>query len=126
MPKPLHGGFGHADWLYLIAESAMVMRGASPPPQMRFNLNRNVRHMRSGLLTLGIDVADTLVPIVTIRGKVDLELLRSELAARDIIVKFTPAPGFSAAPDVPARRLDVFSQHCPEQTAGLSSMAEFF
>lgn len=126
-----------------IARNAMIMRGASLPPpaaaaaaiaamrilettpRMRSDLVRNVRHLRAGLRKLGFDVADTPVPIVMIHGALDLESLRVELDARDIVVKVTQALGYSDAPDMPTMRLAVFSEHSSEQIDRLlSSMAE--
>lgn len=115
-----------------VDRNAMIMRGASPPPpgaaaaanaalrilettpRMRTDLIRNVQHMRGGLRKLGFEVADTPVPIVTIRGA-DFDGLRDRLGERDIIVKATPAGGYSDAPDVPTMRVAVFSEHAPEQ-----------
>lgn len=126
-----------------IGRNAMIMRGASLPPpgaaaaanaalrilqttpRMRCDLVRNVRHMRSGLRKLGFDVADTPVPIISIRGDVDFDTLQARLDERDIVVKVTQASGYSDAPDVPMMRLAVFSEHSPEQIDRLlSSMAE--
>ncbi len=126
-----------------IAANAMIMRGASPvppaaaaaaiaslrvlkeTPAMRVNLVRNVGHMRAGLRKLGFVLADTPVPIVSVRGDVDFDGLRQRLDARDIVVKVTKASGYSDAPDVPTMRLAVFSEHSPEQIDRLlSSMAE--
>ncbi|MGH6861932.1 MAG: aminotransferase class I/II-fold pyridoxal phosphate-dependent enzyme, partial [Phyllobacterium sp.] len=103
-----------------IHDRAMILRGASmiPPaaaaaaiaamrlletrPEMRANLIRNVRHMRDGLRELGFDIADTPVPIVSLRGAIDLGHLRVGLGKRDIYVKVTKASGYSDAPDVPS------------------------
>jgi 8-amino-7-oxononanoate synthase len=126
-----------------IARNAMIMRGASPAPpglaaaaaaslrvlqstpEKRANLTRNVKHMRNGLRTLGFEVADTPVPIVTVKGVTDLEQLRERLAERDIIVRVNLAGGYSDAPDVPTLRLAVFSEHSPAQIDRLlQSMSE--
>jgi glycine C-acetyltransferase/8-amino-7-oxononanoate synthase len=122
-----------------IRNNAMILRGASLPPpgaaaaaitamrllqttpQMRIDLERNVRHAREGLRNLGFEIEDTPVPIISIRGNVDFEHVRAELDKRDIIVKVTPASGYSDAPDVPTIRLAVFSQHTPEQIDRLLS-----
>ncbi|MCY1238629.1 hypothetical protein D9M72_513790 [compost metagenome] len=81
--------------------------------------------MRGGLRTLGFEVADTPVPIVTVKGVTDLEQLRDRLAERDIIVRVQQAGGYSDAPDVPTLRLAVFSEHSPAQIdLLLQSMAE--
>ncbi|PSJ56428.1 aminotransferase class I/II-fold pyridoxal phosphate-dependent enzyme [Pseudaminobacter soli (ex Li et al. 2025)] len=126
-----------------IKSNAMILRGASLPPpgaaaaaitamrllettpRMRTDLERNVKHMRGGLRSLGFEIEDTPVPIVLVRGDVDLERVHAELDKRDIVVKVTPASGYSDAPDVPTMRLAVFSQHTPQQIDRLlSSIAE--
>lgn len=126
-----------------IARNAMIMRGASPAPpglaaaaaaslrvlqtmpEKRTNLIRNIKHMRSGLRTLGFKVDDTPVPIVTVKGLTDLEQLRERLAERDIIVRVQQAGGYSDAPNVPTLRIAVFSEHSPAQIDRLlQSMAE--
>ncbi|QOF69028.1 pyridoxal phosphate-dependent aminotransferase family protein [Aminobacter sp. SR38] len=125
-----------------ITRNAMIMRGASPAPpglaaaaaaslrilqttDRRSRLSRNVSRMRSGLRGLGFEVADTPVPIVTIKGVTDLELLRDRLAERDIIVRVQQPGGYSDASDVPSMRLAVFSEHSPDQIDRLlRSMAE--
>lgn len=122
-----------------IEDKAMIMRGASPPPPaaagaavaslrlletmpaMRANLKRNVRHMRAGLRDLGFAIPDTPVPIVSVQGNVDLERIRVGLNERDIVVRVAGASSYSDAPDVPAMRLAVFSEHTPEQIDRLLS-----
>ncbi|MDH6232268.1 7-keto-8-aminopelargonate synthetase-like enzyme [Mesorhizobium soli] len=69
-------------------------------PQMRTNLERNVKHMRGGFRSQGFEIEDTPVPIVSVRGDLDLERIHAELTKRDIVVKVTPASGYSNAPDV--------------------------
>lgn len=133
---------GDATLAEKITRNAMIMRGASPAPpglaaaaaaslrilqttDRRSRLSRNVSRMRSGLRGLGFEVADTLVPIVTIKGVTDLELLRDRLAERDIIVRVQQPGGYSDASDVPSMRLAVFSEHSPDQIDRLlRSMAE--
>lgn len=125
-----------------ITQNAMIMRGASPAPpglaaaaaaslrvlqttDKRANLARNVRHMRTGLRNLGFEVADTPVPIVTVKGVTDLERMRDRLAERDIIVRVQQPGGYSDASDVPTMRLAVFSEHSSTQIDRLlSSMSE--
>ncbi|PWK64332.1 pyridoxal phosphate-dependent aminotransferase family protein [Aminobacter sp. AP02] len=125
-----------------ITRNAMIMRGASPAPpglaaaaaaslrilqttDKRARLARNVSHMRNGLRGLGFEVVDTPVPIVTIKGVTDLELLRDRLAERDIIVRVQQPGGYSDASAVPTMRLAVFSEHSSTQIDRLlQSMAE--
>jgi 8-amino-7-oxononanoate synthase len=116
-----------------IKSKAMIMRGASQVtpsaaaaatsamrllracPDMRENLTRNVRHLRDGLRMIGFEVADTPVPIVSLRGKVDLDRVRLALDAKDIMVRVVKPSGYSDAPNAPTMRLAVFSEHSPEQ-----------
>jgi 8-amino-7-oxononanoate synthase len=116
-----------------IARKAMIMRGASlmtpgaaaaaiaalrllkTHPEMRANLARNVKHLRGGLRALGFDIADTPVPVVSVRGNLDLDRVRDALDAKDIMVRVVKASGYSDAPDVPTMRLAVFSEHSPDQ-----------
>jgi glycine C-acetyltransferase/8-amino-7-oxononanoate synthase len=127
-----------------IGANALVLRGASPPPpaaaaaaltamrllrtqpEMRKRLANNVRRMRSGLRDLGFELPDTPVPIVTIReGRHDFTALQAALDRRDIVVKLTPARGYSDAPDEATLRIAVFSTHQPDQIDRLlSAMAE--
>jgi len=124
---------GTAQLAESIAGKAMIMRGASQVtpgaaaaavaalrllrtrPQMRANLVRNVRHLRDGLRAMGFEVADTPVPIVSLRGNVDLDRVRRALDAKDLMVRMVKPSGYSDAPDVPTMRLAVFSEHSPEQ-----------
>lgn len=116
-----------------IRSKVRLVAGASPPPVpaaaaaaaglrlllenpgMRQTLWRNVRYLRQGLRDLGLTIADTPVPIVSVRAPTDLERVRAALEARDIAVRRTEARGYSDAPDVETLRLAVFSTHSPEQ-----------
>ena len=117
-----------------LRERARILRGASPPPpaaagaglaalrllsgdpSFRQRLRANVKQMRDGLRGLGFDLPDTPVPVVTLRGGGrDLAALTAGLSERDILVKLTPASGYSDAPDVPTLRIAVFSEHSAEQ-----------
>ncbi|MEH6775072.1 MAG: pyridoxal phosphate-dependent aminotransferase family protein [Cereibacter changlensis] len=117
-----------------LRERARILRGASPPPpaaagaalaalrllkadpSFRQRLRANVKQMRNGLRELGFELPDNPVPIVTLRddGR-DLVALAAALAERDILVKLTPASGYSDAPPMPTLRIAVFSEHSPEQ-----------
>lgn len=122
-----------------IEDNAMIMRGASPPPpaaaaaavaamrlletmpEMRANLQRNVKHMRDGLRALGFAIEDSPVPIVSVRSAVDFERIRIGLNERDIVVRIAAASSYSDTPDVPTMRVAVFSQHTPGQIDRLLS-----
>lgn len=117
-----------------LRERAHILRGASPPPpaaagaglaalrllsgdpSFRQRLRANVKRLRDGLRGLGFDLPETPVPIVTLQdASRDLAALVAGLAARDIVVKLTPASGYSDAPDFPTLRIAVFSEHSPDQ-----------
>ena len=124
---------GTAKLAEAIKSKAMIMRGASQVtpgaaaaastalrllkarPEMRENLARNVRHLRDGLRAMGFEIADTPVPIVSLRGNVDLDRVRLSLDAKNIIVRVVKPSGYSDAPDVPTMRIAVFCEHSPEQ-----------
>jgi glycine C-acetyltransferase/8-amino-7-oxononanoate synthase len=82
---------------------------------MRERLDRNVKHLRKGLQSLGFEVEDTPVPIISLRGNVEFDGIRHALNDRDIVVRVVKASGYSDAPDVPIMRLAVFSEHSPSQ-----------
>lgn len=104
-PTPVPAAAAAAAGLKLLLEN----------PGMRQTLWRNVRHVRQGLRDLGLEIADTPVPIVSLRAPTDLERVRAELEARDIAVRRTEARGYSDAPDVETLRIAVFSTHSTEQ-----------
>lgn len=126
---------GDEDLQDRIKERALIMRGASMPPPaaaaaglaalrmlkadpaIRERLIRNVKQIRDGLRGLGYDLADTPVPIVTLRDKgPDYEAIGTALAERDIMVKPMAPGGYSDAPkDRPSMRIAVFSEHTPQQ-----------
>ena len=93
-----------------------ALRLLKADPSFRQRLRANVKQMRSGLRELGFELPDNPVPIVTLRddGR-DLAALAAALAERDILVKLTPASGYSDAPPMPTLRIAVFSEHSPEQ-----------
>ncbi|QEW18517.1 8-amino-7-oxononanoate synthase/2-amino-3-ketobutyrate coenzyme A ligase [Marinibacterium anthonyi] len=128
-----------------IRDRALIMRGASMPPPaaaaaglaamrmlkadptIRARLGANVRRMRDGLRGLGHDVADTPVPIVTLKDKgPDYEAIGAALAKRDIMVKAMAPGGYSDAPqDRASMRIAVFSEHTTDQIDRLiAAMAE--
>jgi len=135
---------GDATLAARLRDRASILRGASPPPpaaagaglaalrllsadpSFRERLRANVKRMRNGLRGLGFDLADTPVPIVTLRDEGrDLGALAASLAKRDIVVKLTPPSGYSDSPDLPTLRIAVFSEHEPEQIDRLvQSVAE--
>ncbi|MDD5219912.1 MAG: pyridoxal phosphate-dependent aminotransferase family protein [Candidatus Bipolaricaulis sp.] len=99
------------------AASAMGLRILSLHPEMRQALWTNVRLVRDGLRTLGFNLADTPIPIVSLRGRRSINLLRVQeaLARRDILVHHAPPHGYSDSPSVETLRVAVFSTHTPEQ-----------
>lgn len=116
-----------------IAKNVKLMVGASPPPvpaaaaaslglrllreqpHMLETLRRNVAHMRNGLSKIGLDIADSPVPIVNIHAPTDLLAVAKQLESRDIYVHHVPAAGYSDAPDFETLRIAVFSTHSAAQ-----------
>jgi glycine C-acetyltransferase/8-amino-7-oxononanoate synthase len=88
-------------------------------PEMRADLNRNVKHMRAGIAALGLEVADSPVPIVSVHAPADLALIARQLEERDIFVLHVPPSGYSDAPDHEALRIAVFSTHSTAQIDAL-------
>lgn len=103
------------------AAAAMGIRILKEHPEMRETLWRNVKVVRDGLRFLGFDIADSPVPIVSVRGQasVDLKHVHRALDREDIVVLYVPPNGYSDAPDVESLRIAVFSTHSTEQLGRL-------
>ncbi|MEN6369518.1 MAG: pyridoxal phosphate-dependent aminotransferase family protein [Thermotogota bacterium] len=99
------------------AASAAGVRILAEHPEMRQQLWNNVRRVKSGLRALGFDLADTPVPIVSLRGRPSIDLLRvrETLERQGILVHHSPPHGYSDSPDVETLRIAIFSTHTPEQ-----------
>ncbi len=99
------------------AAAGMGLRLLSENPQMRHDLWDNVASLRKGIRGLGFDIEDTPIPIVNIRGRdsLNLEHVRDELAAQDMIVFHVAANGYSDAPNIESLRIAVFSTHTKDQ-----------
>jgi glycine C-acetyltransferase/8-amino-7-oxononanoate synthase len=124
-----------------IKRNVRISAGASPPPipaaaaagaglrilsehpDMRRDLWRNVLRVRDGLRDLGLDIADSVVPIVHVPGGPPLDLLRTKerLGEAGIVVPHVPPNGYSDAPDVESLRIAVFSTHTDDQIDRLIS-----
>ncbi|MGZ9810470.1 aminotransferase class I/II-fold pyridoxal phosphate-dependent enzyme [Pseudoroseicyclus sp. H15] len=129
------GGFvpGSRELQHLLGEKVRFLAGASPPPPgsaaaglaglrllrndpaFMTRLRANVQQLRSGLRGLGLDIADSPVPIVNVAAPRDLTELSAALAEQDILVKRVAPSGYSDAPDHETLRLAVFSSHSPDQ-----------
>ncbi len=103
------------------AASAAGLRILSRHPEMRQVLWTNVRLVRDGLRALGFDLADTPIPIVSLRGRpsINLLLVQQALARQDILVHHSPPRSYSDSPEVETLRVAVFSTHTPEQIVRL-------
>lgn len=99
------------------AASAAGVRILAEHPEMRQQLWSNARRAKTGLRALGFDLDDTPVPIVSLRGRPSIDLLRVQktLERHDILVRHSPPRGYSDSPDVETLRIAVFSTHTPEQ-----------
>jgi 8-amino-7-oxononanoate synthase len=99
------------------AAAAAAVRLLADCPAMRRTLWGNVARLRSGLRGLGFDLAPTPVPIVSLSGRMDLDLRRAHarLADDGIAVLHVPPRGYSDAPSVESLRIAVFSTHSHEQ-----------
>lgn len=125
---------GPASLAEKIAQNAMVMRGASPPPpasaaaalealrilrempEMRQNLAQNVQHLRQGLRGLGLEIADTPVPIISVKApRSDLSAVAEALKSRGIQLRRSGPLGYSDSPSVETLRIAVFATHTAEQ-----------
>lgn len=100
-----------------LAAAAAGMRLLKEHPEMRRALWDNVRRARSGLRALGFELADSVIPIVSLAGSpsIDLRRVRETLDREDIVVLHVPPRGYSDAPDVESLRIAVFSGHTPQQ-----------
>ena len=99
------------------AAAGMGLRILSENPQMRRDLWSNIKRVRDGLRGLGLEIDDSPVPIVNVRGgpSIDVAHVQEELDSQDIIVFRIPPNGYSDAPDVESLRIAVFSTHSAEQ-----------
>ncbi len=116
-----------------LAANVPLLAGASPPPPasaaaaaagialvrgkhgLLGRLAVNVAHLRRGLRGLGLSVADSPVPIVSLTADGDLDAVRAALSRQDILVKRVAPRGYSDAPDRESLRIAVFSGHTPDQ-----------
>ncbi|GGL76432.1 aminotransferase class I/II-fold pyridoxal phosphate-dependent enzyme [Wenxinia marina] len=129
------GGFvpATAERVQSMGARVRLLAGASPPPPgsaaaalaglrlMRSDpgfatrLADNVVRMRTGLRGLGLDIADSPVPIVSVSAPRDLTEVADALSRQDILVKRVAGGGYSDAPAHETLRIAVFSSHAPEQ-----------
>lgn len=116
-----------------LSDKVRLLAGASPPPPasaaaatigialLRGNagllsqLADNVQRVRSGLRGLGLSIADSPVPIVSVTSGIDLEALQQRLAAQNILIKRVAPNGYSDAPACESLRIAVFSSHSTAQ-----------
>jgi 8-amino-7-oxononanoate synthase len=79
----------------LAAASARALRLLMDDPTPLLKLHNNARHLRNGLLHIGLDIEEQPTPIVTVDlGDEDLMLrVQRELMQRDIAIGFMQYPG---------------------------------
>lgn len=130
------GGFIPADFALAekTARNAGVIRGASWPsvpavaaagavlrllkdnPSMLKALRANVKRARGGLRQLGLEIADSPVPIISVRAPVDLKRVYKSLRDNGIVVRYLEPSGYSDAPPVETLRIAIFSTHSNSQS----------
>jgi 8-amino-7-oxononanoate synthase len=97
------------------AASAWALDFMRDEIELRSRLRANVARARAGLLALGWDLPDSLVPIICLRARfgVDLARLQAELFASDICVAHVTS--YSSTPEGGALRIAIFATHETEQ-----------
>jgi glycine C-acetyltransferase/8-amino-7-oxononanoate synthase len=100
-----------------LAAAAAGIRLLAGHPEMRSALWANARRARDGLRGLGFDLADTVIPIVSLTGSASIDLYRvwASLDQEDMVVLHVPPRGYSDAPDVESLRIALCSGHTEEQ-----------
>jgi len=101
------------------AASARALQLAVDQPELRTRLGENVRAVRSGLREMGIEVADTPAPIISLAlGTAEnMERIHRELDARGILIPYQRT--YSGLGPEGALRLAVFATHTAEMIARL-------
>ncbi|MDD5704389.1 MAG: pyridoxal phosphate-dependent aminotransferase family protein [Kiritimatiellae bacterium] len=131
------GGFigDEADFISRLRASSMIPRGATAAsvpdmaagaralqllhedPQIRRDSLRNTAHARDRLRELGFDIADTPVPIISLRldATGDIRRLGAYLLEQGIMVRVFEPREYTSAPDVPSIRIAIFASHTADQ-----------
>lgn len=132
------GGFGgiiwgEKEWLENLDRDSRICAGASPPPlvvaaastkalavaretpELRLQLLANVARARSGLRSLGWEMADTPVPILCLEGRarISLEIIKKELFKQGIAVELVRS--YTSTPAGGALRIAIFATHSDAQ-----------
>jgi glycine C-acetyltransferase/8-amino-7-oxononanoate synthase len=132
------GGFGgiiwgETGWVENLDRASRICAGASPPPlvvaaasakalavarttpELRQRLRDNVVQARTGLRSLGWEMADTPVPILCLEGRpgVSLERIKKELFEQAIAVELVRS--YTSTPAGGALRIAIFATHSDEQ-----------
>jgi glycine C-acetyltransferase/8-amino-7-oxononanoate synthase len=132
------GGFGgiiwgETGWVENLDRASRICAGASPPPlviaaasakalevarvtpELRQQLWANVARARTGLRSLGWELADTPVPILCLEGRqgVSLEIIKKELFEQAIAVELVRS--YTSTPPGGALRIAIFATHSEAQ-----------
>ena len=85
---------------------------------MKLKLWENAKRLKVGLMSMGIEVEDTNVPIVawTMNSKAEMQKLQSDLMKKNIVIQYIQYVG---AGTNGALRIVVFSSHTSEQIDNL-------
>lgn len=102
----------------IAAATARGLRILTTAPDLRIRLRENAARLRSGLRSLGFDVADSPSPIVSLRVGTPQNMRRIQraLANERILVSFLPACGDGRRGAI---RIAVFATHSPEMIDAL-------
>ena len=101
------------------AATARALELVIDQPELRTRLWENVRAVRSGLREMGVEVADTPAPIIslTLGTAENMERIHGELAARGILIPYKRT--YSGLGPEGALRLAVFATHTEAMIARL-------
>lgn len=130
-----YGGviWGDSQWVEAIDRKSGICAGASPPalpvtaasacalaiaranPSLRHQLWINVTHARNGLRDLGWEIDDTPVPIICLKARDDINLLRIKTRLFDQGIAITHVRSYTSTPAGGALRIAIFATHSPDQ-----------
>lgn len=99
------------------AASAAGIKILSEQPELRKQLQSNVKYLRTKLRALGLPIPMSPVPIVAIYSipGLDLEAIQCRLDSEGIMVRYFPAGGYSDVPTSGALKITIFAQHSRTQ-----------
>ena len=125
--------WGQAKWIDRLDRNSRILVGASPPPlvmaaasaralaivrthpDLRQGLRQNIRQARDGLRAQGWEVEDSPVPILCLRQRAGVDLLRiqRELFKQGMAIEFVRS--YTSTPPGGALRIAIFATHSHDQ-----------